>query len=60
MPKKTTNTNLGNMDCAQLKKYIIKDTDLYIRHQLLRQGSVIELDDKDADTLRDFLVPLVA
>jgi hypothetical protein len=40
----------------QMKSYIIKNTDLLLNGKLIPEGSTINLDDKDAVSLEDYLI----
>ncbi len=37
------------------KNYRVKNTDLFINNKLIPEGSVIPLDDKEAENLADYL-----
>lgn len=43
-----------------MKTYLIKNTDLMLNGKIFSEGSTIELDEKEANSLSDYLVTLSA
>jgi hypothetical protein len=39
-------------------KYKIKNTDLFLNGKLIPEGTEITLEDKEADQLKDYLIPI--
>jgi hypothetical protein len=39
-------------------KYKIKNTDLFLNGKLIPEGTEITLEEKDADQLKDYLIPV--
>lgn len=43
-----------------MKTYAIKNSDIMLNGKLIPEGSTVKLDDKDAESLSNYLVPLDA
>ena len=41
-----------------MQNYLIKNTDIMLNGQIIPEGSTINLDDKDAESLSSFLEPI--